>query len=288
MSIPLVSIAISFFNNQHTLNDAIVSVLNQTFDDWELILLDDGSTDDSLKIAKQFKDVRITLISDKYNKGLVERLNQSVSLATGKYYARMDSDDIMHPERLNQQVQFLEQHPEVDVVDTPMYVMNQSGHLKGIRNSQLTKWSLKLILSGKTLNHATVMGHTEWFKKNPYNPEYIRAEDVELWCRTINQSTFARLNKELYFVREGKINIKNYLRSQSTMRKIFRTYGPLTFNTQQVKALICQSYLKAFIYKLMGALGIQAILTRLRNKKVPVPSLEPAQKDFALATKNPS
>lgn len=289
MTKPIVSVAIPFFNNQDTLRDAIVSVLNQRFSNWELILIDDGSVDKSFEIAKQYKerDRRITLVSDGQNKGLVARLNQSVSLASGKYYARMDADDIMHVERLMEQVRFLDYHPKVDVVDTPMYVMNQAGELTGIRNTPIAKTSLCKILSGQTLNHATVMGHIEWFKAHPYDPVYVRAEDVELWCRTVGKSVFARLEKSLYFVREGQIKVKNYVKSQSTLRLIYQSYGPLVLSWSQIQTLVLKSYAKSCLYRLMGIFGMQESLTKLRNKKVEPSLLAEAKQDLIMALRNP-
>ena len=82
------------------MSDAICSVLNQSYIDWELLLLDDGSTDESLNIAKSFTDGRIKIISDGMNRGLIYRLNESINMARGKFYARMDADDIMHPDRI--------------------------------------------------------------------------------------------------------------------------------------------------------------------------------------------
>lgn len=287
MSKPLVTVAMPFYNNQDSLGDAISSVLNQSFIDWELILINDGSTDKSLDVARKYINGRTYLISDGQNKGLVARLNQSVSLANGKYYARMDADDIMHPERLMQQVQFLSEHPHVDVVDTAMYVMNQSGELTGIRNELPADVSLKDVLYGQTLNHATVMGRADWFKSHSYDPVYVRAEDVELWCRTLGNSVFARLRKNLYFVREGKINVKNYARAQSTMRRIYRNYGPLTLSRWQIQSLILVSTIKSVLYAIMGGVGMQEVLTKLRNRKINPSLLVEAEQDLSLALKRP-
>ena len=105
-----VTIAIPVYNGESYLRDAIQSVVNQTFQDWELYLVNDGSTDGSLAIMQEYalRDIRIKVIDDGQNKGLVTRLNQSIEIAVGKYYARMDADDINDFNRFEKEVEYLE------------------------------------------------------------------------------------------------------------------------------------------------------------------------------------
>jgi len=266
---PLVTVAISFFNNEGVLGDAIVSVLNQGFPDWELILIDGGSSDRSLDVARKFTDERIKIVAEGPYKSFVECLNQSTSLASGKYYARMDSDDVMHPERLEVQARFLEEHPDVHVVDTGMYSMTQEGKLTGERSPAApAEWTLGAILAGRALNHATAMGRIEWFRSHPYDPSYLRAEDLELWCRTAGRSVFARVARPLYYVREGKVSIPNYRKSQATSRRIFRQYGPQSLTPAEIRLLVMKSHLKSWLYTVMGWLGMQDLLTQARNREL--------------------
>ena len=115
---PLVSIGMPVFNCEKTLNIAVQSILNQTYSNWELILIDDGSEDKTLEIANSFQDSRIKVIADGRNQQLPIRLNQAIALSRGKYFARMDGDDVSYPERLQRQVEYLEQHPEIDLLGT--------------------------------------------------------------------------------------------------------------------------------------------------------------------------
>src|SRR5690606_35195951 len=117
---------IPFFNAELYLADSIKSVIKQSFKDWELILIDDGSTDQSLDIAKSFaeKDSRIRLISDGNNKKLPARLNQIIQESKYDYVARMDADDLIHPDRLKIQIEFLEKNPEFDLVSTGVVSIN--------------------------------------------------------------------------------------------------------------------------------------------------------------------
>ena len=103
----LVSIGMPVYNCAATVAQAIRSILNQTFEDWELLIVDDGSTDDTLKVIASFKDPRIIVSKGERNEGLPARLNDCVRRARGKYFARMDGDDIAYPERLRKQLEYL-------------------------------------------------------------------------------------------------------------------------------------------------------------------------------------
>ena len=122
----MVTIGLPFYNAEKYLALAIESVLQQTYTNWELLLLDDGSTDNSLSIAQSYaqKDSRIKVISDGKNKNLATRLNELPSLAQGLYLARMDADDIMLPARIERQLAVLKAHPEIDVLGTNAYIIN--------------------------------------------------------------------------------------------------------------------------------------------------------------------
>ena len=109
-----ISVGIPVYNAEKFLEKTIRSVLNQSYKNFELIITDDGSSDKSVDIVKSFNDSRITLIADGENRGISYRLNQQIRLAKGKYFFRMDADDLMFPERIFTQVNFLEQNPEID------------------------------------------------------------------------------------------------------------------------------------------------------------------------------
>lgn len=195
----LISVGIPFFNAEKFLSKAIESVISQSYDNWELLLLDDGSNDGSLKIAKGFeqKDNRIKVFSDGRNKGLGARLNELATLSNGEYIARMDADDIMHPIRLETQVQILIDNPNIDVLGTNAYVIDENDLVFGMRyreNSGMTKVEHFI--------HPTIMGKKQWFLDNPYDEKAIRIEDAELWYRTKQFSNFMMTNEPLLFYRE--------------------------------------------------------------------------------------
>lgn len=216
--IHMVTIAIPIYNAEKYLRDSIQSVLNQTYRDWILYLINDGSTDDSLFIIQEFaeKDSRIIIVNDGFNRGLIARLNQSIEMCTSKYYARMDADDIMCITRIEEQVKFLEEHPEVDVCGTSIMTIDSDNNIIG---SGLSEGKVSGFV------HPTVMGKTSWFKANPYIYWALRAEDFELWSRTSKYSNFYAIGKPLLFYREfGIPTFKKYYLSQKTIIKIASKY----------------------------------------------------------------
>lgn len=264
----LVTIGLPFYNDRLTLELAIKSIFAQTYKNWELILVDDGSTDGSLNIAKKITDKRVRIISDEKNKGLIFRLNQIASLAKGKYLARMDADDLMQPTRIEKQVEFLENNPDVDLVDTGAYSIYRNEVPKGKRGLNDINTDAKQVIKRAMLLHASVAGKTNWFINNPYNEEYVRAEDYELWCRTFKYSKFGRIKEPLYIVREGKINIKNYLKSSQTIRKIVKKYGPGVLSFFDLKKTLFILRSKEFAYQLFSIINVHHVLVNTRNKKL--------------------
>jgi glycosyltransferase involved in cell wall biosynthesis len=132
MSTPRVSIILPFLNAGAAFPPALRSILQQSHQDWELLLCDDGSTDGSLELARSLDDPRVVVWSDGRTKGLAGRLNECIDRARGAYIARMDADDISYPDRIRLQLEFLEQHPEIDVVGCRMLICGE-GQLRGKR-----------------------------------------------------------------------------------------------------------------------------------------------------------
>ncbi len=178
-----VSIGIPFYNNEETLADAIRSVFAQTYQDWELILVDDGSTDRSLDIARSVDDERVRVISDGQNKKLSARLNQIAQEANGKYLARMDADDLMHPERIERQLSRLCENNETACVSTPMLAIDTDNRLLGnfTCNDDQEIVTAENVFNNRTPAHATLLAYTTWFRNNPYG-NFRRAQDHAFWC----------------------------------------------------------------------------------------------------------
>ena len=129
MTAPKVSVVMSVYNGERYLREAVESILNQTFIDFEFVIIDDGSTDDTLGILERYTDPRIRLVKNGRNIGLTESLNRGIRLARGKYVARQDADDISLPERLSSQLLFLDKHRGIGLVGTSFDIIDSSGRL---------------------------------------------------------------------------------------------------------------------------------------------------------------
>ncbi|KJS10377.1 MAG: hypothetical protein VR67_18980 [Peptococcaceae bacterium BRH_c8a] len=261
-----VTIGLPFHNNRHTIINAVRSVFAQSFSDWELILIDDGSTDGSLQHVQKIRDSRVKIIFEGKNRGLSYRLNQIAQLAQGKYLARMDADDLMHPNRIENQVKFLDKNTKVQVVSTGAYTIDASNNVVGKRPNVPLPTNNTLLLEKVSLIHPTVMGRLEWFKKNPYDSRFPRAEDHELWCRTYNAAEFGKLSEPLLFYREdGSFELKKYLQTCKTDRLILKIYGQPSIGRLETAWLIAKNIIKGEIYRAFTFLGLQKWLIAKRN-----------------------
>jgi glycosyltransferase involved in cell wall biosynthesis len=200
---PVFSIGIAFKNPGRHFSLALQSVFAQTFPSWELILVDDGSTDGSVEFVKTLVDPRIRVYCDGERRNLNVRLNQMVKLAQGRFFVRMDADDVMHPERLQKQYDLLKRSDENTVVGSAAYSIDGESQVIGLR--VVSSGQKSGFAARHSFDHPTVSASLEWFRRNPYSEQaiYHRAEDAELWCRTTQWSTFIVLRDPLLFYREG-------------------------------------------------------------------------------------
>jgi glycosyltransferase involved in cell wall biosynthesis len=216
------------YNCAGTVQQSIRSILNQTFEDWELLIIDDGSTDGTLKRIAAFNDHRVIVFEGKENKGLPTRLNECVGKARGKYFARMDGDDVAYPERLRKQVEYLDSHLDVDLVGAGMIVFRGRGEAYGSRPAAVSHDAIcGNVLSGLRLAHPTWTGRAEWFHRNPYRPGFWLTEDRELLMRTRDTSRFAALPEPLLGYREdcmhlGRIVPARYHLARAYLEDAFR------------------------------------------------------------------
>ncbi len=212
MAQPLVSIGMPVRDSEDTIRCSIISILNQSYLNWELIIIDDGSSDNSMDIVHGFSDARIHCFVDGIKKGQSYRRNEALNQSKGKYYAILDSDDIAYPDRIEQQVQFLEHNPEVDLIGTSVMVFNGDGMLIGKRQGpQSHDLICAKPTSGFPIVQSTFLGKVEWFKKYKYHHRAVRSEDQDLLLRSYSESTFANLPEILVGYREKEIDLKKIL-----------------------------------------------------------------------------
>jgi glycosyltransferase involved in cell wall biosynthesis len=190
MSAPVISIIMPFYNAAPFLAEAVKSILDQTFRNFEFIIINDGSTDESENIIQSFSDKRIKYILNDKNMGLVYSLNKGLETAEGSLIARMDGDDISMPDRLERQFEYLRMHPEADLVATQVQLINEKGQLTGFWKEDRENCSPDLIREFLVVNnciaHPTILAKAEIIKKLRYREAQGQAEDYDLWLRWVS------------------------------------------------------------------------------------------------------
>ena len=266
-----VSIGIPFFNAEKYLALCIDSVLAQTHKNWELILIDDGSTDKSLEIALSYKDKRIRVLSDGLNKKLPARLNEIIEVSQYDYIARMDADDIMSPFRIQLQLEYLINYPHIDLVSTSLYSISNDNELNGVRTCRLSSPTKKQVLLGSSgIVHASLLVRKNWYKRNKYNEKIYTAQDYELWVSAMikNDLKVGFLQDYLYYYREeDNVTKKKMLYSYKTQIKVIKKYhkGILSINEYILNLL--KIYIKILVTHAFYFLSIMKVLYKFRNKE---------------------
>jgi len=185
------------YNGDNYLNEAIESILNQTFSDFELLIIDDCSTDQSINQVKSYNDPRIKLFVNNKNMGQSKTLNEGLNLSKGRYIARMDQDDISMPERLERQSKFMKDNPNVDVVGTWLQLM---GKYDEILELETKSEDIKMnLLTNENLAHPSVMIRKRVLEKYNfiYDTSYNVAQDYDLWVRMFDFCSFANIPEAL-------------------------------------------------------------------------------------------
>jgi glycosyltransferase involved in cell wall biosynthesis len=221
----MISVVMTMYNSREYLKECIESVLTQTYKDFEFIIVDDGSTDDSVSIIKSYNDSRIHLICECHD--YIHSLNVAISESKGKFIAHMDSDDIMLKHRLYEQVKYMESHPDIDVLGSGVEYFG-----KTVINIPVLEKHNEIVASmivSSPLIHPTVMFRRESLIKvygengicHIYEEDFKYAEDVRLWITlSIKKFRFANLNIVLVRYRTSEkqitatraVEIKNALR----------------------------------------------------------------------------
>lgn len=270
MSTPLVTIGMPVYNGSRFIRYAIDSVLKQTYTNFELIITDDGSTDDTVEIVKQYKDNRIQLISDSQNKGISYRLNQLIDLAKGLYFMRMDADDLMFPNRVEKQVCFLQSHSHVDVVGSKAVIIDDNHHIIGERGSIKENIAIEDLFLSTRFMHPTVAGRTEWFKKWKYRDLYSGCEDYDLWIRSFKSSCFADMDECLLFYRDPLVfKLKTYLfRQQRLLECVWNLKNESQHGYYLFFRIILKSMVSSVAAIVLHILHADALFMKRRNKEI--------------------
>lgn len=202
MTVPKVSVVMSVFNDERYVGEAVDSILNQTFRDFEFIIINDGSTDHTGEILSAYRDARIRLFDQK-NRGLTPSLNRGIALARGEYIARMDGDDVSNPTRFEKEVLFLDRNPDIGLVGTFAYRIDEQGrHISLYTYKTTYKEIRENIWVDCPFCHSSVM-----FRKacidtvGPYREKVGPSEDYDLWFRIIERFDTANIPEPLHSFR---------------------------------------------------------------------------------------
>ena len=241
---PKITVLMSVSNGAKFLAEAIDSILAQTFTNFEFIIIDDASTDDSLKIINSYKDTRIVLFQNTKNIGLTKSLNIGIPKAKGKYIARMDADDISMPKRLEKQFDFMEEHPEFAFCGTRAKTINDVGkEINFFRPPIDSSKILALLLFKNCFFHSSLIIRTEkLLKVSGYNENYKYAQDYKLYLELFKNKCYGTNLKEqllVYRVLNSNISHNNRdkqddLACRAISNALQDCYG-INVNTQLIK-----------------------------------------------------
>jgi len=215
-NIQKVSVLMAVFNGENFLKEAIRSVLSQTFKEFELVIMDDGSTDKSAEIIYSFTDTRIKYFKKEHS-GLIDSLNFGLEKCNGEFIARFDADDICEPNRLEEQTKFFEENPANVLVGSFATRIDENGNEIGQMHYPPKKWEE---IKKYTIFHNPFIHPSVMFRKaligvvGPYKKKYQHIEDYELWTRVVNKYPCENIDKPLIRYRVHK--------NQVTKKSIFK------------------------------------------------------------------
>lgn len=266
-----VSVLMGVHNGQQFLQEAVDSVLAQTFGDFELLICDDGSTDDTPQLLQDYarQDSRVRILHNEKNIGLAASLNRCIQEARGQYFARMDADDKCTPQRFARQVEYLDSHPQVDVMGTGAFFMDDNSKIYGQRACAREETiGLAEAVKAAQLIHPTVMMRAEAVRSvdgYTVNALTSRAEDYDLWCKLCLQgSVLVRVPEKLLCYREDSANVSRrkyrYRIQEAKLKNHWRKKAgmPLSFVKYAIKPLIV-GLLPLSVYRVLHMRQVQPV-----------------------------
>lgn len=256
--LPLVTILLPAYNCQNYIQQTIDSILHQTYQNFELLIINDGSTDNTTNIINNYSDDRIKHIINETNKGLIYSLNKGLEIAKGKYIARIDADDICLPTRIEKQVNWLNKNTNTAIIATTIQFINE-------HNQPTGNWSLdlrtitsnqiyKAMLWECCIAHPSVMMRTEIIKNYKYNQKQKHTEDYDLWLQLLaDKKIIEKINEPLLLYR---------IHRQSVTGSIHRKKNPF-FTNANTKFHFLVNRLRAIKWSLFETKLLFTILIHL-------------------------
>ncbi|MCB7319421.1 glycosyltransferase family 2 protein [Lacrimispora sp. 210928-DFI.3.58] len=230
MNKPLVSVLISVYNGEEFLQEAMDSVISQTFSDWECIVIDDCSNDRTAGILKEYakRDKRIRFYRNEVNKRLPGSLNRALELARGYYVIRMDADDVCRRDRFEKQIGFMEKHPELSMSCCKIAVLRgKAWGLEAETRRDDADAVKALFLFFNPIYHNAVIARAEDMKRLGYDPSFSCTEDLELWTRMLSQGLKIAVQNEymvLYRIHDGQTSVVHSEEQKKQYRRIISDF----------------------------------------------------------------
>ncbi len=261
-----ISVLMPVYNAEKFLKDSILSILNQTYQNFEFLIIDDGSTDNSLEVIKKFKDKRIVLLENKKNKGIVYSLNKGLKIAKGKYLARMDADDIAYPERLQNQYDFMENNPQIDVLGSDYKCFGNSNSV--VKMPQKHEEIVASMFFHNSIAHPTVFLRLKKIKEFNifYENTYLYVEDYELWTRERKRLQFTNIDKILLKYRvhsfqTGSTHIIKQIKNTNKIKEIYLSelYPEISLKEKEI-------FFKATSFNVLSTLDEIKVFNNLLKK----------------------
>jgi len=231
---PLVTVLLPVYNGAQYITETLDSLLSQSFKDFEILLIDDCSTDNTEEIVKSIKDPRIKYLKNEKNLRLVATLNRGLDLINTKYIIRMDADDLSTDGRFQAQVDYMEANPEIGISSGDLELFgNESGSAVAPLGHDNIVGSL-VFFAG--INHAVAIYRNDFFKQNgvQYSEEHIYMEDYELWYRLRNKVVFGNIPKLLYRYRRDGTN--STIQNDDSKPKRFKVFYKNLFDDMGIDA----------------------------------------------------
>ena len=216
---PAVSVILPAFNAEKYLGEAVDSILSQTFADFELIVVNDGSTDRTLEILRDNSDNRIRIVSNDNNLGPAKSMNKGISEARGRYIARQDADDISLPERLQKQFEYMEKHPEVAVLGTGRQTITGSGKIKVNDPPMKSPTFEDMLKSSRIVGPSVMIRKTCLDEVGGYDDFFRQADDYDLWLRLTKKYPAVNLQENVYAIRRNTASLS---RGNSNVTMLYR------------------------------------------------------------------
>jgi len=228
MSEPIISVITSTYNDGPYLREAVDSILNQTFTDFEYIIVDDASTDETPQILASYDDPRIVVLRNEENLGRGGARNRAIEKARGEYIAIMDGDDVSMLDRFEKQIEYLVSHPEIEYLGSGIqYISGAGGFFPGVWKVPETPGAISWLLCFTyPFIHSTTMARRSIFDRfGLYNPAFLRSQDMELWSRILPEIKCANLPAQLLKVRVKISNRDFQLPDTSYARRVHHQYN---------------------------------------------------------------